>query len=75
MTKETLLSKVPLPEENIVRIEGELEPEEAAARYESDFAQSISPGRAQSLPRFDLIVLGFGRQWTYRFLISAFRLP
>src|SRR5665213_1393886 len=34
-TQETLLSKVPLPEGNIIRIEGELNPEEAAARYES----------------------------------------
>ena len=28
LAKETFLSKVPLPEENVIRIEGELEPEE-----------------------------------------------
>jgi hypothetical protein len=35
MTRETLLSKVPLKPENVHRIEGELDPEEAAAKYES----------------------------------------
>ncbi|HEY6374152.1 MAG TPA: 6-phosphogluconolactonase, partial [Edaphobacter sp.] len=35
MTKEALLSKVPLPADRIHRMEGELAPEVAAARYES----------------------------------------
>ena len=59
LAKETFLSKVPLPEENIVRIEGELEPEEAAARYESALRNRFRLEGAE-LPRFDLIVLGLG---------------
>ncbi len=59
MTRETLLSKVPLPESNIVRIEGELNPEEAAARYESAIRNRFRLEGAE-LPRFDLILLGLG---------------
>lgn len=59
LAKETFLSKVPLPEENVIRIEGELEPEEAAARYESAIRNRFRLEGAQ-LPRFDLIVLGMG---------------
>jgi 6-phosphogluconolactonase len=59
LAKETFLSKVPLPEENIVRIEGELDPEEAAARYESALRNRFRLEGAE-LPRFDLIVLGLG---------------
>jgi 6-phosphogluconolactonase len=59
LANETFLSKVPLPKENIIRIEGELEPEEAAARYESAIRNQFRLEGAQ-LPRFDLIVLGMG---------------
>lgn len=59
LTRETLLSKVPLPDANIVRIEGELDPEEAAARYESAMRNRFRLEGAE-LPRFDLIVLGLG---------------
>lgn len=59
MTRETLLSKVPLPEANIVRIEGELDPEEAAARYESALRNRFRMEGAE-LPRFDLVLLGMG---------------
>jgi 6-phosphogluconolactonase len=59
MTREALLSKVPLPDANIVRIEGELEPEEAAARYESALRNRFRMEGAE-LPRFDLIHLGLG---------------
>jgi 6-phosphogluconolactonase len=59
LANETFLSKVPLPEGNVVRIEGELEPEEGAARYESAIRNRFRLEGAQ-LPRFDLIVLGMG---------------
>ncbi len=59
MTREALLSKVPLPEENVVRIEGELDPEEAAARYESAIRNRFRLEGAE-LPRFDLVLLGMG---------------
>ena len=59
MTNETLLSKVPLPAENIHRMEGELDPEAAAARYESVIRNSFRLEGAET-PTFDLILLGMG---------------
>jgi 6-phosphogluconolactonase len=59
LTYSSLLSKVPLPEENVVRIEGELDPEEAAARYESALRNRFRLEGAE-LPRFELILLGLG---------------
>jgi len=59
MTREALLDHVPLKPGQIHRIEGELEPEIAAARYESELRSSFRLEGAQS-PRFDLIALGMG---------------
>jgi 6-phosphogluconolactonase len=59
MTKEAMLSKVPLPAERIHRIEGELEPEVAAARYESTIRNTFRLEGAQT-PTFDLVLLGMG---------------
>src|SRR6266481_78079 len=59
MTKEALLSKVPLAAERVHRMEGELEPEVAAARYESVIRNSFKLEGAQT-PTFDLILLGMG---------------
>ena len=59
MTNEALLSKVPLPAEHIHRMEGELEPETAAARYESLLRSAFKLEGAQT-PTFDLILLGMG---------------
>jgi 6-phosphogluconolactonase len=59
MTHEAMLSKVPLPADHIFRIEGELDPEVAAARYESTIRNSFKLEGAQT-PTFDLILLGMG---------------
>jgi len=59
MTREALLDRVPLRPEQIHRIEGELEPEAAAARYESELRNSFRLEGAES-PRFDLVALGLG---------------
>ncbi len=59
MTSEALLSKVPLLPENIHRMEGELDPEVAAARYESVIRNSFKLEGAET-PTFDLILLGMG---------------
>ncbi len=59
MTKEQLLSKVPLPAEKIFRMEGELDPEEAAAKYETYLRNNFKLEGAQA-PAFDLILLGMG---------------
>ena len=59
MTRESLLDHVPLHPEQVHRMEGELEPEVAAARYESLLRNTFRLEGAES-PRFDLIALGMG---------------
>ena len=59
MTREYLLSKVPIPETNVHRIEGERDPEEAAALYETEIRKAFRLEGAEA-PRFDLIWLGMG---------------
>jgi 6-phosphogluconolactonase len=59
MTFEALLSKVPLAAERIHRMEGELEPEVAAARYESTIRNTFKLEGAET-PTFDLVLLGMG---------------
>ena len=57
--RELLLSKVPLPASQVYRMEGELDPEEAASRYETVLRNSMKLEGAES-PAFDLLVLGMG---------------
>jgi 6-phosphogluconolactonase len=59
MTNEALLSRVPLPAERVHRMEGELEPEVAAARYESTIRNTFKLEGAET-PTFDLVLLGMG---------------
>ncbi len=57
--RELLLSKVPIPEANVFRMEGELDPEVAASRYESTLRNVMKLEGAES-PAFDLLTLGMG---------------
>lgn len=59
MTREAMLERVPLKPEQIHRMEGELEPEVAAARYESLLRNTFRLEGAET-PRFDLVQLGMG---------------
>jgi 6-phosphogluconolactonase len=59
VARKLLLSKVPIPEANVFRMEGELDPEEAANRYESYLRNSMKLEGAES-PSFDLLALGMG---------------
>ncbi|MDP9039706.1 MAG: 6-phosphogluconolactonase [Acidobacteriota bacterium] len=59
MTSETLLSRVPLPPEQIFRMEGELDPEVAASRYEAAIRTAFRLEGAET-PTFDLLLLGMG---------------
>jgi 6-phosphogluconolactonase len=59
MTREALLDKAPLRPEQIFRMEGELEPELAAARYESLIRGQFRLEGAQ-IPTFDVVSLGMG---------------
>ena len=55
---EMLLSQVPIPEGNIERIKGELEPAEASQDYARILKAYAAPG--MDWPRFDLVWLGMG---------------
>jgi len=59
MTREALLDHVPLRPEQIHRMEGEQDPDAAAARYESELRNTFRLEGAES-PCFDLIALGMG---------------
>ena len=68
MANETLLSKVPVPPENIFRIPAELkDPEQAADSYAATLLNFFVKGAPPSgtaplatVPRFDLVFLGMG---------------
>jgi 6-phosphogluconolactonase len=59
MTRQAMLDRAPLEPAQIHRMEGELEPEAAAARYESTLRNSFRLEGAET-PRFDVIQLGLG---------------
>lgn len=59
MTNEAMLSHVPLPAGQVFRMEGELEPEVAASRYEAAIRTAFRLEGAET-PTFDMILLGMG---------------
>jgi 6-phosphogluconolactonase len=54
----TLLGHVPVPDQNVQRIKGELEPAEASDDYTRTLKRFAAPGL--DWPRFDLVLLGMG---------------
>ncbi|HEY6972120.1 MAG TPA: 6-phosphogluconolactonase, partial [Candidatus Angelobacter sp.] len=56
---ESLLSKIPVPPQNVHRILAELDANDAAAQYEVELRKVFNP-KAGEWPRFDLIMLGMG---------------
>ena len=58
MAKESLLEKVPIPANNIFRIQGEADASAEAARYAEIIRQHIPS--EDNIPRFDLMMLGLG---------------
>jgi len=62
MTTETLLSKVPIPDENVFRIKTEISPvDQAAADYEQTLKAFFNLKSGQ-FPRFDLTLNGVGSE-------------
>ena len=59
MANESLLSRVPIPEQNIFRIAAEFDADIAAKQYEEQLIQFFQLG-PKEWPRFDLIMLGMG---------------
>ncbi|TLX76000.1 6-phosphogluconolactonase [Labilibacter sediminis] len=58
MTVDHLLSKVSIPKENIHRVLGEIEEQEAAGTYETLLKDKLPT--VNDLPQFDIILLGMG---------------
>ncbi|MFQ5585019.1 MAG: 6-phosphogluconolactonase, partial [Calditrichia bacterium] len=56
MVKNALLQHIPIPDENVHRIRGELEPHQAAKEYAAELQRHFDV----ALPRFDLVILGVG---------------
>ena len=56
--RDLLLSHVPIPDANIHRIQGDLEPAEASRDYALTLSRFASP--PLEFPRFDLVYLGMG---------------
>lgn len=59
MAKESLLDHVPIAPDQVFRMEGEREPEDAALRYGEVLSKHVKRGE-NNLPRFDLVLLGIG---------------
>lgn len=59
MARESLLSKVPIPSENVFRIHSELPADAAAEQYDRELRAFFRLGD-DAWPRFDLILLGIG---------------
>ncbi|HKR26634.1 MAG TPA: 6-phosphogluconolactonase [Acidobacteriaceae bacterium] len=57
--RDLLLSKVPVEPDDVVRIQGELDPEEAAAKYEAAIRGHFRLEGAE-VPIFDMVQLGMG---------------
>jgi 6-phosphogluconolactonase len=58
MANESMLSKIPIPPQNVHRILAELDAAVAASKYEEDLKKFFST--TDPWPRFDLIMLGVG---------------
>ncbi|MCW3789605.1 6-phosphogluconolactonase [Plebeiibacterium sediminum] len=58
MTYDHLLSKVNFPEENIHRVKGELNVNEACNDYIDEIEKTVN--KVNDLPQFDIVILGMG---------------
>jgi 6-phosphogluconolactonase len=61
MAMETLVSHVPIPPENVHRIQSQLPPEQAAQDYET-MLRGYFGAYGLAAPRFDLVLLGLGAE-------------
>jgi 6-phosphogluconolactonase len=59
MVRESLLTRISIPEENVHRMAGEKGPQIAAMEYETELRR-VFQLTGDALPRFDLILLGLG---------------
>jgi 6-phosphogluconolactonase len=57
MAYDALISRIPVPQENVHRMRGELDPEQAAKLYEREILDFF---QGSGVPSFDLLLLGMG---------------
>ncbi len=57
MARKTMIQKVPIPQANVHRIQGELDPDRAAEKYADELRSVFG---SEERPRFDWIFLGLG---------------
>ena len=62
MATETMISRVPLTKDQVVRIKGEYQDTEEAAREYEQALQSYFRLKAGEYPRFDLLLAGMGNE-------------
>jgi 6-phosphogluconolactonase len=60
MANQSLLSKVPIPAQQVARIRGEADDPEAAATEYARHLGEVFESKRGELPRFDLVLLGMG---------------
>jgi len=60
LCKDTLLNKVPIPENQIYKIDVSQQVEDAARLYQRTLKETFGYFSPKSLPKFDLILLGMG---------------
>ena len=58
MTSDHLLTKIEIPDKNIHRVKGEIEPQSEADRYAAEIKNLVAV--EGDLPKFDLVMLGMG---------------
>jgi 6-phosphogluconolactonase len=59
MAKESLLDHIDIPDENVHRMRGEIDPAVAASEYEQEIRRTFGIGDDE-FPKFDVILLGMG---------------
>lgn len=60
MTHETLLAHIPIRDDFVHRMRGEIDPEQAAKEYELLLQETFCLEEEGEIPRFDLMLLGMG---------------
>lgn len=59
VAKALFLDKVPIPSDNIHRVQGESDPDEERSRYENEIYDQVEIDD-NAIPQFDVVILGMG---------------
>lgn len=73
MASRELLNRIRVPEENIHRVRGEMDPDQEAERYALEIVRNL-PLNSFGIPAFDWIILGLGTDGHTASIFPGFRL-